>query len=122
MSGLGKTMPFTFAAFAIASLSMIGAPPVAGFVTKWQLLVGTMESGALGILLVLLASTLLNVGYFAPVVYKAFFGKRPAGEQYEGIKEAPLSMVVPLCCCSIISVIIGIYPNFFMNLVRVVTG
>jgi multicomponent Na+:H+ antiporter subunit D len=43
MSGLGKTMPFTFAAFGIASLSMIGAPPVAGFVTKWKLLMGTLE-------------------------------------------------------------------------------
>ncbi|MFP5238627.1 MAG: monovalent cation/H+ antiporter subunit D family protein, partial [Acidobacteriota bacterium] len=79
MGGLGRTMPFTFGAFAIASLSMIGAPPVAGFVTKWKLLVGAMEMPAhsMGILLVLLASTLLNVAYFAPVTYKAFFGKRP---------------------------------------------
>ncbi|MEW6289434.1 MAG: monovalent cation/H+ antiporter subunit D family protein [Thermodesulfobacteriota bacterium] len=122
MGGLARTMPFTFGAFAVASLSMIGAPPVAGFVTKWELLVGTIESGSLGIILVLLASTLLNVGYFAPVAYKAFFGKRPAGEQYEGIKEAPLSMVIPLCTASLISVIIGIYPNFFMNFVKAVIG
>jgi len=122
MGGLAKSMPFTFGAFAIASLSMIGAPPVAGFVTKWELLVGTIESGSFGIILVLLASTLLNVGYFAPVAYKAFFGKRPAGEQYEGIKEAPLSMVIPLCTASLISVVIGIYPNFFMNFVKAVIG
>jgi multicomponent Na+:H+ antiporter subunit D len=91
-------------------------------VTKWELLVGTIESGSLGILLVLLASTLLNVGYFAPVAYKAFFGKRPPGEPYEGIKEAPLSMVIPLCTASLISVVLGIYPNFFMNFVKAVTG
>ena len=122
MSGLAKTMPFTFGAFAIASLSMIGAPPVAGFVTKWELLVGTIESGSFGIILVLLASTVLNVGYFAPVAYKAFFGKRPEGEPFEGIKEAPMSMVIPLCTASLISVIIGIYPNFFMNFVKAVIG
>jgi multicomponent Na+:H+ antiporter subunit D len=122
MSGLARSMPFTFGAFAIASLSMIGAPPVAGFVTKWELLVGTIESGSFGIILVLLASTLLNVGYFAPVAYKAFFGKRPAGEPYVGIREAPLSMVIPLCTASLISVIIGIYPNFFMNFVKAVIG
>lgn len=123
MSGLGRTMPFTFAAFAIASLSMIGAPPVAGFVTKWKLLVGTMqmETHYIGILLVLLASTLLNVAYFAPVVFKAFFGKPPEGEVYEGIKEAPLTMVVPLFITAIISVIIGIYPSFFMSFVRLVS-
>lgn len=122
MSGLAKTMPFTFGAFAVASLSMIGAPPVAGFVTKWELLVGTIESGSLGIILVLLASTVLNVGYFAPVAYKAFFGKRPEGEPFQGIKEAPMSMVIPLCTCALISVIIGIYPNFFMNFVKAVIG
>jgi len=124
MGGLGKTMPFTFGAFAIASLSMIGAPPVAGFVTKWKLLVGTMEmeSHYIGILLVLLASTLLNVAYFAPVTYRAFFGKRPDGEVYEGIKEAPLTMVVPIMIAVIISVVIGIYPDFMMNFVEAVTG
>ena len=116
-------MPFTFAAFGIASLSMIGAPPVAGFVTKWKLLVGTMEMDAyyVGILLVLLASTLLNVGYFAPVTFKAFFGKRPAGEKYEGIREAPLSMVIPIMIAAIISVLIGIFPGFMMNFVDMVT-
>jgi multicomponent Na+:H+ antiporter subunit D len=120
MSGLGRSMPFTFAAFAIASLSMIGAPPVAGFVTKWKLLVGAMDMPAhsIGIMLVLLASTLLNVGYFAPVAYKAFFGKRPAGEVYEGVREAPLSMVIPLFLTAIISVIIGIYPDFFMSFIK----
>ncbi|WP_243360245.1 monovalent cation/H+ antiporter subunit D family protein [Fundidesulfovibrio terrae] len=124
MSGLGRTMPFTFAAFAIASLSMIGAPPVAGFVTKWKLLVGAMEMPAhsMGILLILLASTLLNVAYFAPVTYRAFFGRRPAGEAYEGIKEAPLSMVIPIMIAAVISVVIGIYPDFFMTFVKAVTG
>jgi len=124
MSGLGRTMPFTFTAFAIASLSMIGAPPVAGFVTKWKLLMGTLEMEAhyVGIILVLLASTLLNVGYFAPVTYRAFFGKRPAGEEFNGIKEAPLSMVIPLMLAALISVILGIYPDFIMHFVKAVTG
>ena len=123
MGGLGRTMPFTFAAFAIASLSMIGAPPVAGFVTKWKLLMGALEMPAhyYGIIVVLLASTLLNVGYFAPVAYKAFFGKRPAGEVYVGRREAPLSMVIPLFITAIISVILGIYPDFFMSFVNMVT-
>ncbi|QCC85894.1 monovalent cation/H+ antiporter subunit D family protein [Desulfovibrio desulfuricans] len=123
MSGLGRTMPFTFAAFAVASLSMIGAPPVAGFVTKWKLLVGAMEmpTHSMGILLVLLASTLLNVAYFAPVTYKAFFGKRPEGEE-TGIREAPLSMVVPILIAAGVSVFIGIYPDAIMSFVKVVTG
>lgn len=122
MSGLGRTMPFTFAAFGIASLSMIGAPPVAGFVTKWYLLVGSMQAHQIGLLLVLLTSTLLNVGYFAPVTYNAFFGKPPAGEPYAGIKEAPLSMVIPIMIAAGISVYIGMFPDFMMQFVKAVTG
>ncbi len=124
MGGLGKTMPFTFAAFGIASLSMIGAPPVAGFVTKWKLLTGAMELPSphyIGILLVLLASTLLNVGYFAPVTYNAFFGKRPEGEVYEGVKEAPLAMLIPLLLAAVISLVMGIYPDFMMSFVKIAT-
>jgi multicomponent Na+:H+ antiporter subunit D len=122
MEGLGRTMPFTVGAFAIASLSMIGAPPVAGFVTKWNLLVGSIQAHQIGILLILIASTLLNVGYFAPVTYKAFFGKRPAGEPYTGIKEAPLAMLIPILIACAVSVIIGIFPNIMMQFVKAVTG
>jgi len=122
MSGLGRSMPFTFGAFAVASLSMIGVPPVAGFVTKWYLLVGSMEAHQVGILLVLITSTVLNVGYFAPVTYKAFFGKRPEGEVETGIQEAPLSMLIPILIAVTVSVVIGIYPNFMMQFVEMVTG
>jgi len=122
MSGLGRSMPFTFGAFAIASLSMIGVPPVAGFVTKWYLVIGSMEAHQIGLLLVLIASTVLNVSYFAPVVFKAFFGKRPEGEVETGIREAPMSMVIPILIAATISIIIGIYPNFMMQFVKAVTG
>jgi len=122
MDGLGKTMPFTFGAFAIASLSMIGAPPVAGFITKWNLLVGSVQAHQLGILLLLIASTMLNAAYFAPITYRAFFGKRPVGEAVIGIKEAPLAMLIPIIIACAISVIIGIYPDFMLHFVKAVTG
>jgi len=122
MEGLGKVMPFTFGAFAIASLSMIGAPPVAGFITKWNLLIGSIEAHQIGILLILLTSTLLNAAYFLPVTYRAFFGKRPLDEPYTGIKEAPLAMLIPILIACTISVIIGIWPQFMMQFVKAVTG
>ena len=95
---------------------------MAGFVSKWYLLVGSMEAHQVGILLILIASTVLNVAYFAPVTYKAFFGKRPEGEVDAGIKEAPLTMLIPILIAATISVIIGIYPNFMMQFVKAVTG
>ncbi|MCX7824177.1 MAG: monovalent cation/H+ antiporter subunit D family protein [Verrucomicrobiae bacterium] len=120
MGGLARAMPFTFGAFAIASLSMIGAPPVAGFVSKWYLLHGAMDAGSIGIIGVLLASTLLNAAYFGPVVYHAFFGNPPADDQGCHFKEAHPAMVVPLCVSATVSVIIGFYPDFFLRLARAV--
>jgi multicomponent Na+:H+ antiporter subunit D len=120
LDGLGKTMPFTFAAFGIASLSMIGAPPVAGFITKWNLLIGSVEAHQLGILLVLITSTILNAAYFAPITLRAFFGKPK--EAYTGIKEAPLSMLIPILIACTLSVLVGIFPQFMLQFVKMVTG
>jgi multicomponent Na+:H+ antiporter subunit D len=120
MNGLGRAMPFTFGAFALASLSMIGAPPVGGFVSKLYLFVGALDAGSLGILVVLVASSLLNAAYFAPVVYQAFFGPPPAGDADQHYQEAPLAMLVPLCLTAVISVIIGICPDFFMHFAQAV--
>ena len=122
MNGLGRVMPFTFAAFGVASLSMIGAPPVAGFITKWYLFLGSLEAGQIGIILVLIVSTMLNIGYFAPVVYRAFFGAPTTGEAVETRREAPMIMVIPLCCSALISILIGIYPDFLMTFVKGVLG
>ena len=120
MSGLGRVMPFTFGAFALASLSMIGAPPVAGFVTKWYLLNGAFDAGSVGIIIVLLVSTLLNAAYFAPVVYHGFFGKT-----FRGRCRAQIQRGAPGDGGSAghhrgISVVIGLYPGFFMSFVHAV--
>lgn len=126
MGGLGRAMPLTFGAFALASLSMIGAPPVGGFVSKWYLLHGALDAGAGLILVVLVTSTLLNAAYFAPVVYQAFFGRANAvaaahdhaAEPLAESHPVMLAMVVPLCVTAVISVLLGLYPDLFLNLTR----
>lgn len=124
MSGLGRVMPFTFGAFALAALGMIGAPPVGGFISKLYLLVGAMDAHTTVILCVLIASTVLNTAYFAPVVYQGFFGK-PAPvahghDDHHHHGEAPLAMLVPLCLTAVASVALGFYPEFFMQFARAV--
>jgi len=118
MRGLGRSMPFTFGAFGVAALSMIGAPPVAGFVSKWYLLVGAMDAGSLLVVAVLITSTLLNAAYFAPIVYQGFFGIPSAADANHRYREAPAAMVIPLSLTAVLSVVIGIYPDFFMNFAR----
>jgi multicomponent Na+:H+ antiporter subunit D len=122
LDGIGRKMPFTMAAFTIGSFSMIGVPAVAGFTSKWYLAIGSLEAGQAGILYVLLASTVLNAAYFLPIVFRAFFREPPKDEHFQSIKEAPAFVVVPLMITAIISVVIGIYPDYFVNIIRLLTG
>ena len=88
MVGIGRRMPVTMAAFGIASVGMAGLPLVAGFVSKWYLLIGSLTAGQTVFVLVLLASGLLNVAYFWPIVYQAFF-QTPADVDAKPVIENP---------------------------------
>ena len=118
MNGLGRRMPWTFGAFGLASLTMIGMPPVAGFVSKWHLLNGALTAGQIILLVALLASTILNAGYFVPVFYRAFFLKPEPGTDLTQYGEAPWSMVVPLVFTSVVSLLLGLYPQIFQNFIQ----
>jgi multicomponent Na+:H+ antiporter subunit D len=115
LGGLGRAMPWTFGAFAVAALSMIGAPPVAGFITKLYLLVGALDAGSIAIVVVLVVSTLLNAAYFVPVVYHGFFGRPTVQDLAHPPHEAPLAMVIPLCLTALISLLLGLFPGLVMQ-------
>jgi multicomponent Na+:H+ antiporter subunit D len=85
MNGVGRRMPWTMVAFTIAAFGMIGIPPMAGFISKWYLGLGALNAGMDWVLLVLVASTLLNAAYFLPILHAAWF--RP--QQGNWPREAP---------------------------------
>lgn len=122
MSGMGRKMPWTFGAFAVASLSMIGVPPVAGFVSKWYMVNGALTGGHAWLMVALLASTILNAAYFTPIIYKAYFEEPAAGVDLEHATEAPWSMVAPLCFTAAVSVFLGFYPEAFTQFINALKG
>ena len=93
ISGLGRQMPWTFAAIFIAGLSLIGVPGTAGFISKWYLVLAALEQGAWLIAIVILLGSLLAVIYLWKLVEALFF--REATEPDGPIKEAPLLMLIP---------------------------
>ena len=115
------------AAFAIATLSMIGVPPVSGFITKWYLVIGSLERHSIAVLVVLLASSLLNAAYFIPILYRAYFKEETLESVASNhdisathyIKENPL-LVIPLTLTALISIILGIYPDFIVRIAKMV--
>jgi multicomponent Na+:H+ antiporter subunit D len=122
MKGFGWRMPWTFGAFGLASLSMIGIPPVCGFVSKWYMVNGAVDIGQIPLLIALLASTILNVGYFVPVLFNAFFRSPDPGVDVEKYGEAPMTMVVPLFFTAVVSVLLGLYPETFMAFINIMAG
>jgi multicomponent Na+:H+ antiporter subunit D len=96
LDGIGRLMPWTMGAFAIGALSMIGLPPAAGFVSKWYMLSGAMAQASWGAVAVIIGSTLLNAGYFLPIVYRAFFRAPPPLQGNHPHGEAPLPIIIAL--------------------------
>ena len=97
LDGVGRRMPWTMGAFAIGALSMIGLPPAAGFVSKWYMLSGAMAGAHWLAVAVIIGSTLLNAGYFLPILHRAFFRPPAAEDSIHPHGEAPLPMVIALC-------------------------
>ena len=93
MDGLGRVMPFTYMAFLIGALSIIGLPPMGGSWSKWYLMLGAADAQQLIMIGILMLSSLLNVAYLLPIVARGFFLN---SEKPVTITEAPLFCVVPL--------------------------
>ena len=115
MGGLAAKMPFTAALFVLGALILSAVPPTSGFQAEWMMFAGIFSKGAQGsspylvIATLGLIATLFTVAYTFWPVKKIFFG--PLGAGLEGVKEAPLSMTLPMLALVVVSIMIGIYPD-----------
>jgi multicomponent Na+:H+ antiporter subunit D len=111
LKGVGRRLPLTMGAFTIAALGMIGVPPLAGFVSKWHLGLGAIESGHPWILVVLAASSLLNAAYFLPILRTVWFDRPdtpwPAPEGGRRL-EASWWLLVPPLATALLTILVGL--------------
>lgn len=116
MAGIGRRMPLTTLAFTTGALGMIGVPPMAGFISKWYLASGALAAGQNWVLLVLMASSLLNAAYFLPILYRAWF-QEPVGPWPEerhptrGGSEAHWMLLWPALVTAALAFLIGLFAN-----------
>jgi multicomponent Na+:H+ antiporter subunit D len=119
ISGVARKIPITMAAFTIGAMGMCGMPPIAGFISKWYLCSGcvqayeTISPVMIIFMFVLLIASLMDVVYFFPIIYTAFFGKLAEGEESGWAEKKYLFMIVPLLLTSIFAVLLFFYPNTF---------
>lgn len=126
LKGIGKKMPVTIWCFTIVSLGLIGIPPTGGFISKWYLAAGALDSGIKGFQyagpVVLLVSALLTAGYLLPVTIKGFF----PGEDfdYDNMEkcEAGAAMTVPVVILAVLSVLMGMFPNPLIKFISAFTA
>jgi multicomponent Na+:H+ antiporter subunit D len=127
LDGIGYRMPWTMAAFAVGALGMVGLPPTAGFLGKWFMLSGAMQTDQWLPVAVIVLSTVLNAAYFLPIVVRAFFpaaeprahavGAAAAREAY-AIEhgEAPWPMVLALAMTAAATIVLFLAPGAALGL------
>jgi multicomponent Na+:H+ antiporter subunit D len=107
--GLGRRMPITMAAFVVAGLSLIGVPATVGFVSKWYLVTGAIDSGLWPVAVLILLSSLLALVYIWRVVEVAYFQR--ASEDAPEITEAPASLLIPTWVLVGATLVFGVFTS-----------
>ena len=104
--GLGRTMPWTLSAFALAGLSIIGVPLTAGFVSKWYLIQAALDQGQWFLVVLILMTSLMAIIYIWRVIEAAWFQER--GSDQPAVGEAPLALLIPTWVLVALNVYFGI--------------
>ena len=114
-SGLFHRMPLTATVFLVAGLSLVGVPLTVGFVSKWVLLQATFESGQWIASFLIVASSLIAVVYIGRIIEMMI--RKPDGPVLR-VKEAPLSMLVPMVLLVIANIYFGLQTDLTVNTAR----
>ncbi len=113
LGGLMKLMPVTFACFLIASLSISGVPPFNGFVSKWMVYQGIIESaGARNPFWIIwlacaMFGSALTVASFMKLLHSVFMG-RPA-KDFSFVKESGINILIPIAILALLCCVFGIF-------------
>ena len=112
LNGISKKYPFTAFAFSIAVLSLGGLPPLAGFMSKWQIFVAGVETQNNWIIaLVIFAglNSVLSLGYYAPLVNRIY--RKKTSEMIEETGPVSIWMYIPMAVLTLLVIVLGFAPN-----------
>lgn len=124
LDGMAKRMPLTFACLTVSSLSLMGIPLFAGFVSKWNLGLAALETGSVLPLIgvgVILYSALMTGIYMMTVLIRAYFPKKEVEESGANC-DPTWKMLVPLFIFVIVIFIIGFHSDPLMNVLMTIGG
>ncbi len=111
LSGAARKYPLAGLALSLALLALGGLPPLAGFMSKWQIFVAGFQGAhpALMALVIFAAlNSVLSLAYYAPIVNRLY--RRKMAEGVEKGAAIPLAMQIPLGIFGVAVVVIGLWP------------
>ncbi|MBN2086506.1 MAG: hypothetical protein JW748_14905 [Anaerolineales bacterium] len=112
LNGAATRYPLAAGCLATALLALGGLPPLAGFMSKWQIFLGaaqTLNPWILGLVVFAALNSVLSLAYYAPVV-NAMYRKEPSDAVREGNPVA-FSMAAPLAVMAILVILLGVVPT-----------
>ncbi len=105
LSGIGRKMPLTMAAFVVAGLGLMGVPGTAGFISKWYLALGAIDAGWTFLVFLIVLSSLIAVVYIGRVIEVAYF--REPSVAVSETSDPPLTMLIPLLLLALATIYLG---------------
>ncbi len=117
LNGASKRYPIVALALSVAVLGLAGLPPLAGFMSKWQIFVAGFQTQNTVIdALVIFAAlnSVLSLAYYAPIV-NAVYRKEPSEVVVRG-QPVPLGMLLPIAALGVAVIVIGVWPSLLQGL------
>jgi proton-translocating NADH-quinone oxidoreductase chain M len=113
VGGLSYRMPITGATSVIGLLSTAGIPPLAGFWSKFLIILALWMSGNEVYAVIAVAASLLTLAYFLSMQRRVFFGELARG--CENVKEANMGIVVPEVVLALATIGFGVFFQFILD-------
>ncbi len=115
LGGLAKTMPVTFVSTLVAALAISGVPPLNGFVSKWLIYQGVLQTRSPLMPLLLVAAVFgsaLTLASFVKVIYSVYLGRRPTALKPAQVAEPTWRMWGPTTVLALICVLFGVWAQW----------
>ncbi len=117
LAGAAKKYPWAALCLSIALLGLGGLPPLAGFMSKWQIFAAgfqTQNPWIIGLVIFAALNSVLSLGYYAPLVNLMYRGE--GSTIVKTGKNMPLTMIIPLIILAAAVIILGFYPTLVNGL------
>ncbi|MBR6801197.1 MAG: proton-conducting membrane transporter [Eubacteriaceae bacterium] len=123
IDGIGKKMPVTFGCYTISALSLMGIPLFCGFISKYLLVNAAVKCGIHGTVaaIALVITSLICAAYMLGITLHAFFPKNGrALYEKSDVREANLTMLIPICVFTAVNIFFGLNPSAVVNFITTV--